>query len=243
MKIGILGGTFDPIHYGHIKPAIEVKQQLGLDQIWLMPNHIPPHKESTRVSSKHRLAMATMVCQQYADFDVCDIEVNRDTPSYTAKTLELLTERYPEHQFYFIMGTDSFLQLASWHQWQKLFELCHLVICRRPGWSANRDHPMMQLLIKNQLDFSKRVIEGKTEFKTGQIFPVDVTEQDISSTEIRQQLTPTAKSTVNFPPKSSLKTDNGNLLVEGAPLITEQSLKNKLPPCIQAYILHHQLYQ
>ncbi|MDO6676938.1 nicotinate-nucleotide adenylyltransferase [Shewanella sp. 4_MG-2023] len=241
MKIGILGGTFDPIHYGHIKPAIEVKQQLNLDKIWLMPNHIPPHKQTTKVSSEQRLAMAELVCQQYDELEVCDIEINRDSPSYTVTTLELLTQRYPQHQFYFIMGTDSFIQLASWYQWQQLFALCHLVVCRRPGWSASHDHPMMQLLKQKQVDCQQA---ESIEAKVGNIFPVEVTLQDISSTEIRAQLTQIMANETHLPTQSTkLLAQSTHFSADGSLKLAKGSLNKKLPACIQAYILQHQLYR
>ena len=243
MKIGILGGTFDPIHYGHIKPALEVKNKLDLDEIWLMPNHIPPHKQGTRVDSKHRLAMAKLVCQQYDDFGVCDIEINRDTPSYTVTTLELLTQRYPEHQFYFIMGTDSFIQLASWYEWKKLFKLSHLVICRRPGWSADNDHPMMKLLEENLLNFAQTTAD---DTKAGKIFPINVTLQDISSTEIREELAQIDKDTVITANNSLLATNIAQdtyIIADNFRLKVMAALKDKLPLSIQAYILQHQLYR
>ncbi len=221
MKIGLLGGTFDPIHFGHIKPAIEVQQQLGLDKIWLMPNHIPPHKQTTQVSSQHRLAMARLVCQQYDHFEVCDIEINRDTLSYSATTLELLTQQYPQHQFYFIMGTDSFINLPSWYQWQSIFNLCHLVVCQRPGWQLDKNSPMADLLIQNA--------KVPALAKTGKIFPVDVSLQDISSTEIRHFLK-------NVPFEQQKTTHNTKVFVN-----TE--IANMLPFVIQQYICEHHLYQ
>jgi len=150
MRIGILGGTFDPIHLGHINPALDVKQQLHLDQIWLMPNHIPPHKNTTVVSTHHRLEMVKLVCQQYPEFKLCDIEINRDTPSYSVTTLTLLTQQYPDDEFFFIMGMDSFVQLPLWYQWQSLFNLCHIALCQRPGWAMDTNSEMTKELLFRQ---------------------------------------------------------------------------------------------
>ncbi|MCL1068085.1 nicotinate (nicotinamide) nucleotide adenylyltransferase [Shewanella olleyana] len=221
MKIGLLGGTFDPIHFGHIKPALEVKQRLGLDKVWLMPNHIPPHKQTTQVSSQHRLAMTQLICQQYDEFEVCDIEINRDTPSYTATTLQLLTKQYPQHQFYFIMGTDSFIQFQSWYQWQSILKLCNVVVCQRPGWQLDKTSPMAAILEQN--------IAVSASAKTGKIFPVDVNLQDISSTEIRHILNQNGQKSFGFTPTS--KTSN----------VAEVS--HMLPNVIQEYIFEHHLYQ
>lgn len=183
MKIGILGGTFDPIHFGHIRPAQEVKQQLKLDEVWLMPNHIPPHKLGTHVSSQARLAMAELIADELPCFKVCDIEAKRDTPSYSAMTLTQLTKIYPQHEFYFIMGMDSFLSFTRWHEWQQLFGLCHLVVCKRPGWLLDDKDPMQKILTPRLHDVARPL-----PAKSGKIFMVDITQQDISSTQVRQQL-------------------------------------------------------
>ena len=185
MKIGILGGTFDPIHFGHIRPAQEVKQQLNLDEVWLMPNHIPPHKQGTHVSTENRLAMAQLVCDELSQFRLCDIEAKRDTLSYSAQTLSQLTALHPEHQFYFIMGMDSFLSLTKWYQWQELFDLCHIVVCKRPGWKLTDNDPIHTLLKQH---LSKQSAPSSHQATVGNVFMLDVTEQDISSTAIRQQL-------------------------------------------------------
>ncbi|GIU47424.1 nicotinate (nicotinamide) nucleotide adenylyltransferase [Shewanella sp. KT0246] len=221
MKIGLLGGTFDPIHYGHIKPALEVQQRLELDKIWLMPNHIPPHKQTTQVSSQHRLTMVELISQQYDEFEVCDIEINRDMPSYSATTLQILSEQYPLHQFYFIMGTDSFIQFQSWYQWQSILKLCNIVVCQRPGWQLDKTSPMAEILEQN--------MAVSTLAKTGKIFPIDVSLQDISSTEIRHILYQGGQRNLSSTPAA--ETTN----------ISETS--HMLPNVIQEYIFEHHLYQ
>ncbi|WP_351000970.1 nicotinate-nucleotide adenylyltransferase [Shewanella sp. TB7-MNA-CIBAN-0143] len=186
MRIGILGGTFDPIHLGHINPALDVKQQLHLDQIWLMPNHIPPHKNTTVVSTHHRLEMVKLVCQQYPEFKLCDIEINRDTPSYSVTTLTLLTQQYPDDEFFFIMGMDSFVQLPLWYQWQSLFNLCHIALCQRPGWAMDTHSEMTKELLFRQA--TADYLDSPSHAKNGRIFSINSQLVDISSTEIRQQL-------------------------------------------------------
>ncbi|MCL1050662.1 nicotinate-nucleotide adenylyltransferase [Shewanella abyssi] len=205
MKIGILGGTFDPIHFGHIRPAIEVQQRLKLDEVWLMPNHIPPHKNGTHVSTDDRLAMAQAACDQFPQLKLCAIEANRDTPSYTVTTLAVLKQQYPMHEFYFLMGMDSFLGLQSWYQWQSLFDLCHIVVCQRPGWQLSIQHPMQTVL-------TERSAKTATISKTGAIFPVSITEQPFSSTQIRTDLS------------------------QGI------SVNDALPSSVQLYIKQHRLY-
>jgi nicotinate-nucleotide adenylyltransferase len=220
MRIGILGGTFDPIHYGHIRPALEVKNALNLDSIWLMPNHIPPHKAGPKTGTAHRLAMVQLVCSQHNEFELCDIEINRDTPSFTVTSLQQLTQAYPEHEFYFIMGMDSFIQLDRWYQWQTLFELCHIVVCQRPGWQLVHSSNMAKLMQAKVLQRQQaQAINAKSTqtAKVGEIFPVTITAQDISSTEIRAQI-------------SAQSMDN-------------QALRPLLPANVIDYIKLHGLYR
>lgn len=214
MRIGILGGTFDPIHFGHIRPALEVKAKLNLECIWLMPNHIPPHKQTTNTSTAHRLAMVSQVCDIYPELVLCDIEIRRDTPSYTVTSLEALTQAYPQHEFYFIMGMDSFMQLESWYRWQDLFNLCHIVLCQRPGWTLDDESNMAKLL--GERSKTRPEIEQKTglmQHNTGHIFPVEIAEQDVSSTEIREKIR------------------------------LGDDLSQRLPPSIIAYIKDNNLYR
>lgn len=186
MRIGILGGTFDPIHYGHIRPALEVKASLKLDKILLMPNHISPHKHSTHSTTAQRLEMVAQICGAYCGFELCDIEAKRDSPSYTVVTLKQLRQRYPDDELFFIMGMDSFIQLQSWYNWQQLFELSNLVVCQRPGWHLAPLSPM-----QNELNARHATIETlnhANQARHGRIFTVDISPQDISSSQIRAQL-------------------------------------------------------
>lgn len=189
MRIGILGGTFDPIHYGHIRPVIEVKHALALDKILLMPNHIPPHKQQPNLTTAQRLKMVADVCSQLDGFELCDIEAKRDTPSYTVITLEQLKALHPKDELFFIMGMDSFIQLQSWYEWQRLFDFAHLVVCQRPGWQLDAEHPMQQILTaRSQTQALAEHAANLAHRNGGQIFPVTITPQDISSTHIREQL-------------------------------------------------------
>ena len=182
-RIGILGGTFDPIHYGHIRPALEVKQALKLDKIWLMPNHIPPHKHRAVTSSEHRLNMVKLVCDEYPDFELCDIEIQRDTPSYTVTTLQALAQRYPDIQFTFLMGMDSLLSLTKWYQWQKLFQHCDIAVSHRPGYQMPSSCEMAAIYQQHLAS-----VDQATQAQNGRIFDIEIQPQDISSTDIRQAM-------------------------------------------------------
>ncbi|BAJ03374.1 nicotinate-nucleotide adenylyltransferase [Shewanella violacea] len=183
MRIGILGGTFDPIHFGHIRPALEIKSQLQLDSVWLMPNHIPPHKKSTVVSTEQRLAMVDLICHEYSEFELCDIEARRSGPSYLLTTLEELHKRYPEHEFFFLIGTDSLVSLPTWHHWLSLFNLCHFVVSPRNGWQLTSEMPIFKQYEQRLTSIGQHKAQ-----KSGLIFQVNITPQAYSSTQIRQQL-------------------------------------------------------
>ncbi|MGL6123035.1 MAG: nicotinate (nicotinamide) nucleotide adenylyltransferase, partial [Shewanella sp.] len=159
---------------------------LALDKILLMPNHIPPHKQQPHLTTTQRLKMVADVCQQLDGFALCDIEAKRDAPSYTVVTLEQLKSLHPEDELFFIMGMDSFIQLKSWHKWQRLFDFAHLVVCQRPGWQLDAAHTMQQILTAHGQTHKAR--PNGVDKNCGQIFPVMITPQDISSTHIREQL-------------------------------------------------------
>lgn len=184
MRIGILGGTFDPIHLGHTQPAEEVKQSLNLDEIWLMPNHIPPHKLGTQVTTSQRIAMTELACRNHSNFKVCDIEAQRSTPSYTSETLAQLKRAHPKDEFYFLMGMDSFASLTQWHNWQQIFDYAHIVVCQRPGTSLPPTNLRAQLF-----EQSKLITESSPTAIHGRIHLVDTAPIEYSSTEIRDQLT------------------------------------------------------
>lgn len=190
MKIGILGGTFNPIHYGHIRPALSVKQQLNLDGIWLMPNALPPHKNIGTIGVQHRLAMVKLACQQIPEFAVCDIEINPQSalnqhnhslPSYTVNTLSLLKQQYPSHQFTFIMGTDSLINLDKWYQWQQLFDLCNIAVCSRPNFSANISSLSTDISSRISQSISTKILKQDN----GVIHLLNVPPQAFSSTDLR----------------------------------------------------------
>ncbi|WP_417760398.1 nicotinate-nucleotide adenylyltransferase [Shewanella sp.] len=187
MRIGILGGTFDPVHYGHLRPAEAVRQQLQLDELWLMPNRIPPHKAAASASSKQRLEMLTLAQQEFPAFSICDIELTRNEPSYSVVTLEQLITSQPQHTFYFIMGSDSLVQLATWHQWQQLFSLCHIVVCGRSGWQLTADNPVWPEYQQRHLSATNHLSQHANQ-RAGDIIQMELELQPFASTQLRQWL-------------------------------------------------------
>ena len=132
--IGVLGGTFDPIHYGHLRPAKEALVTLGLDQLRFVPAARPPHRRSPVASAEQRLRMVELAVADEPCFVVDDREFGRPGPSYTVDTLISMREEFGERTLCLLMGTDAFDGLDTWHCWQRLPQLAHLVVMYRPGW-------------------------------------------------------------------------------------------------------------
>ena len=187
MRIGILGGTFNPIHFGHLHIAEEVQESCNLDQIWFLPTCRPPHKQlAADIPFARRLAMVEAALVDFPQFYANDLEGRRGGTSYSVETLEQLRLEYPQHQFFFIMGLDSFQDISSWKDYPRLFELAHLVVTARPGFSGT----LPQLLPVAIADrFCYDAVSKKLTHDAGfTVIEVAHTCRDISSTGIRQKL-------------------------------------------------------
>ena len=134
--IGILGGTFDPIHYGHLRPAADVRRALDLREVHLIPAGTPPHRPPPVASADDRMAMTALGCAGFPALLADDREVRSAGPSYTVPTLQSMRDEFPDSGLALIVGADAFANLAAWHRWESLFELTHLVVVDRP------DHPL-----------------------------------------------------------------------------------------------------
>lgn len=133
MKIGIMGGTFDPPHIGHMLAAETARETYQLDEIWFMPSHTPPHKHQAGVSGADRLAMVQAAVEDHPDFRVLDIEVLRGGVSYTIETMRELQIQYPDASFYFIIGADMVAYLPKWQSIDELVRRLTFIGVRRPG--------------------------------------------------------------------------------------------------------------
>lgn len=132
-RIGIFGGTFDPIHCAHLYLAENAYQQLGLEQILFIPNYIPVHRGEPCSSSQDRLAMLQRAIADQPHFRACDIELRRQQPSYMIDTLQTLMQRNASQQLYLIIGADSLQNFPSWHRWQDILQLSQLAVLKRPN--------------------------------------------------------------------------------------------------------------
>ena len=141
-KIGILGGTFDPPHIGHLIIADEVREQLDLDEVRFMPNNIPPHKSKTSTTNQERLDMLTLAIGKNSHLTIDTIEWERTGPSYTIDTIKLLKERERDSEFYFIIGADMIEYLPKWKKIDELSQLVRFIGVKRPGYSTETIFPV-----------------------------------------------------------------------------------------------------
>ncbi len=178
----ILGGTFDPIHFGHIKPAEAIAQWLQIEHIHLLPAHIPPHKNRTYATATQRLAMVNLVCQHLPLFSCDDRELTRGSPSYTIDTLREIKAQNPQQQLFFIIGMDSLVNFSSWHQWQQILDFCHLVVNSRPQYQLDDLNSDIKALVEQHQASHLRDVEGCA---AGRIFIHHNQQHPISSTAIR----------------------------------------------------------
>src|SRR5262245_12412890 len=145
--LGLFGGTFDPIHYGHLRTAFELWQALGLAEVRFMPTGSPPHREQTHASAGHRLAMVKAAVAGQPAFTVDDREVRRSGVSYSVDTLAELRAEHPDRSLCLLLGMDAFLGLPNWHRWRELLDLAHIVVAHRPGWRAPPSGPLGQGMV------------------------------------------------------------------------------------------------
>jgi len=132
-RIGLFGGTFDPVHYGHLRPAIEMAEVYALNALHLMPNHRPAHRDQPTASTQQRIEMLELATESLPQLIVDPREALRDEPSYTFDTLSELKAEQPQAQLIFFMGLDAFSAFETWYRWEEVIELANLVIINRPN--------------------------------------------------------------------------------------------------------------
>ena len=139
MKIGIMGGTFDPIHMGHLLAAEAARDSHALDEIWFMPSHVPPHKPSAGATGQQRLEMTELAVKQATQYEVLGIEMELGGVSYTIDTMRELWRRFPEHEFHFIIGADMVNYLPKWEEIEELASKMTFIGVGRPGFQLHLD--------------------------------------------------------------------------------------------------------
>jgi nicotinate-nucleotide adenylyltransferase len=180
-SVGIFGGTFDPIHFGHLRTAFEMLQALRFDEVRFMPCGNPPHRGTTYADAKLRLRMVQVATAGQRGFVVDDREIQREGPSYSVDTLSTLRAEFPSRPLALIIGMDAFLNLPKWYNWREITQLAHIIVAHRPGWRAPDVGPLGELLA----DRGTHQIGDLHQTIAGHIYIHDVTQLEISSTDIR----------------------------------------------------------
>ena len=182
--ICILGGTFDPVHFGHLRPALDVQQALQIDRVHLLPCSIPPHREMPRLNGQQRLLLLQLAIANEPGLGIDERELHRDGPSYMVDTLESLRGEIGERPLCLALGMDALLGLDRWHRWEELLELCHLVVMQRPGNEWPQDGKLAARVARARVSD----VQALTGRPAGGVLAVPVTQMAVSSTRIRELL-------------------------------------------------------
>jgi len=188
--IGILGGRFDPIHYGHLRLAQEAGEALRLAAVRLIPSGTPPHRGAPEAAAEHRLTMVRLAIADNPLLRVDECEMRREGPAYTVDTLTGIRDELGNTQpLALILGADAFIDLASWSRWQRLFELAHIVVAHRPGYPVETwQHRMAPALAR---EYVTRCLEDPLavhERPAGGIVVLPIAELDIAASRLRLAL-------------------------------------------------------
>jgi nicotinate-nucleotide adenylyltransferase len=213
--IALLGGTFDPVHYGHLRFADDVRRALGLSQVRLVPARDPPHRDVPAASAEARLAMLQLAVAEFPGLVADDRELRRAGKSYTVVTLTELRCEFPQSPLLLLLGADAFRGLPSWHRWREIFDLAHVVVVERPGvdLAASLPPPLRPFWDERRVDDPKILLSRPA----GAIYVQSIVPTDVSATTIREGLA------------------RGNA--------ADGSWRGLLPPAVLAYIDHHHLYR
>ncbi len=211
-RIGIFGGTFNPIHIGHLRSAEEVRETQGLDRILFVPSAQPPHKRAAGlVSAAHRLAMVRLAIAGNPSFRVSPIEIERGGRSVSVDTLRALRVRLPRARFAFILGIDAFREIATWKDYRSIFTLCDLVVTSRPPVRAAALRAALPVAVHSE--FCYRPASRTLEHRTGnQIVFQRLSDLDVSASALRDRL------------------------------LHQQSIRYLVPTSVERYITRHGLY-
>jgi nicotinate-nucleotide adenylyltransferase len=216
-RVGILGGSFDPVHRGHMGLAAQVREKFQLDHVLFIPAYISPHKQNQKpASSDHRLAMLKLAIASHPLFLISEMELLRKEVSFTVDTLSVLTAEQPDTDFFLIMGNDAFQGIKTWKSADRVLEMCHVIVATRPGYTLEGIEERLKNLFSEN-PFSPATVKGNiTVFhhlkKNTTINFFDLTPIDISSSVIRERM------------------------------INHEEIKNMLPPEVENYIIKNQLY-
>ena len=213
-RVGLFGGTFDPIHEGHIRAARQVREAFGLNKVLFIPSYIPPHKASVGVApAADRFRMVRLACRGKPGFEASRLEVEAREKSYSILTLNRVRRIHPEAWIFFILGVDAFLEIGTWHEYERVLEESLFIVTSRPGYDLAGGARVLGGRLESRM---KRVRRGERVeealFSRFSIFLAEIEALDVSSTEIRERLA------------------------------SGSSLEGLVPGPVEAYIREHKLY-
>lgn len=187
-RVAIYGGTFDPVHNGHLEVARRVLQLFELDEVIFVPACVPPHKRNANVTSAfHRFAMLALATETDRRLLVSTIELDAPEEPYAVETVERIRGTLGERtELFFLMGADSWLEITSWHEWERLLSMCHFVVVTRPGFEIEGvDYSNMSIPVVNAIGHCDPESNLSAEMKTPHVLLTDAANVDVSATQIR----------------------------------------------------------
>ncbi|MFV1951103.1 MAG: nicotinate-nucleotide adenylyltransferase [Nitrospinota bacterium] len=200
MRIGIIGGTFNPIHYGHLNSAVEIREMLGLEKVIFIPTFIPPHKNAKDVlGPQHRLKMTELAVESNPGFSVSSIEIDRKGLSYSIETINEFKRIFSkEVELFFIIGIDAFLEIHTWKDVKRLFQSCNFIVSTRPDYRRDNLHEVILNLLRekyNDIQFElvrddeiSGCLKITISISKYAVFAARTTPLNISSTDIRERI-------------------------------------------------------
>ena len=189
-RIGLFGGTFDPIHNGHVKAAESVQDIFSFDRILFIPSYIPPHKESGNVASAaHRLKMVELALTSFERFSPSSIEIDARGTSYSIVTLSRIKKMFPETDIFFLLGVDAFLEIETWKDYKDVLEQCSFIVMSRPGYCLDDAKGILaEKYNQRMVEFSEPIREDKKGFFDHKIYLLSIQTMDVSSSEVRERV-------------------------------------------------------
>jgi nicotinate-nucleotide adenylyltransferase len=204
-RVGLLGGTFDPIHMGHLDAAAAAQRELGLTEVWIMPSHLPPHRPQPIASSHHRFAMVALAVAGRQSWRASDLEVARAEPSYTEETLARLhADGFAPDELVFIVGADAFADIASWYAYPRVLDMARFAVVSRPGAPVTALRARVPAL-------AERMTDGRDAAPPSAIVLLDQPTLDVSATAIRRLLAEGRPVTGLVPPAVAQHIDQHGL--------------------------------
>jgi nicotinate-nucleotide adenylyltransferase len=229
-RVGLLGGTLDPIHVGHVEAATAARRALDLDRVDVLPSRVPPHRTQQPVASGyHRFAMAALAVNGIEGLAASDVELRAPGPSYTADTLTRFreTSRLGASQIFFITGADAFAEIETWHRYPEVLDLANFVVVARPGFPVEQLRTLLPALAIRMTSVGLQASRQPPVASRQSILLVDAPTPDVSSTEIRRRLAAGEPLTGLVPAAVARHIAQHGLYTEGAGLFTADHLHDE----------------